>query len=101
MSGYTLITGGAGFLIGANLAHRILSQGKRWCCSTICRADGSMQNVEWLRETHGRRVRLEVADVRDRKALRGVVAAAGEVYHFAAQVAVTSQFLAVLAMTST
>jgi CDP-paratose 2-epimerase len=37
-------------------------------------------------------VRLEIGDVRDRRALRTAVAGASEVYHFAAQVAVTSSF---------
>jgi CDP-paratose 2-epimerase len=39
---------------------------------------------------HGNLVRLQVADVRDRAALRQAVAGADEIYHFAAQVAVTT-----------
>jgi CDP-paratose 2-epimerase len=53
---------------------------------------GSAQNFEWLRRIHRGRVRLDIADVRDCQALRSAVADASEVYHFAAQVAVTSSF---------
>ncbi|MDQ3829006.1 MAG: GDP-mannose 4,6-dehydratase, partial [Candidatus Tectomicrobia bacterium] len=51
---------------------------------------GVEQNLRWLRERYGNRVQIEVADVRDRYALREAARAADQVYHFAAQVAVTT-----------
>jgi CDP-paratose 2-epimerase len=51
------------------------------------------RNLAWLQATHGDRVRPVVADVRDAAALRRAVREAGEVYHFAAQVAVTTSLV--------
>ena len=59
-----LITGGAGF-IGTNLAHRLLAPGRACGCSTTSRAPASSSNLDWLRETHGDRVEVEVGDIRD------------------------------------
>ncbi|HEX6533331.1 MAG TPA: NAD-dependent epimerase/dehydratase family protein [Gemmatimonadaceae bacterium] len=85
-----LITGGAGF-IGCNLAHRLLSDGRPVLLLDNLSRPGVERNLRWLRETHGRnRVGAEVADVRDAEAVRAAVARASEVYHFAAQVAVTT-----------
>jgi CDP-paratose 2-epimerase len=54
---------------------------------------GVDQNVEWLRNTHGSRMLFVAGDVRDRAALKRVVHRAGQVFHFAAQVAVTTSLL--------
>jgi CDP-paratose 2-epimerase len=51
---------------------------------------GVEENLHWLRRTYGDLVTERVADVRDCSAVRGAVAEAGEVYHLAAQVAVTT-----------
>ncbi|MDP9169306.1 MAG: NAD-dependent epimerase/dehydratase family protein, partial [Acidobacteriota bacterium] len=51
---------------------------------------GVERNLAWLREQHGDRLRVEIADIRDRKKLRGAVRGAERVFHFAAQVAVTT-----------
>jgi CDP-paratose 2-epimerase len=51
---------------------------------------GTEQNLRWLTEQHGERLEFRLADVRDRRALREAVTDATEVYHFAAQVAVTT-----------
>jgi CDP-paratose 2-epimerase len=84
-----LITGGAGF-IGANLAHRLLSEGHEvWLYDDLSRP-GVEANVRSLIETFGSRLRLIVADIRDGARVREAVAAASAVYHFAAQVAVTT-----------
>jgi len=48
------------------------------------------QNVETLREKYGERVQLEKADIRDAARLKAAVATAEQVFHFAAQVAVTT-----------
>ena len=84
-----LITGGAGF-IGANLAHRFLSSGQRVILYDNLSRPGVKRNVEWLRSTHGDLVELIVANVEDAATLRRVARRAGWVFHFAAQVAVTT-----------
>jgi CDP-paratose 2-epimerase len=84
-----LITGGAGF-IGCNVAHRLLAAGHRVMLYDTLARSGVEQNVAWLRETHGDRVEAVIADVRDADSLRRAVARASRVFHFAAQVAVTT-----------
>jgi CDP-paratose 2-epimerase len=86
---HTLITGGAGF-IGANLAHRLLEAGQSVMVYDDLSRPGVERNLAWLRERHGEQLRVEIADVRDRNALRPAVRAAERVFHFAAQVAVTT-----------
>jgi CDP-paratose 2-epimerase len=85
----TLITGGAGF-IGTNLAHRLLSAGRPVLLLDNLSRPGVERNLRWLRETHGDRVQWECADVGDASALRKAVRSATQVFHFAAQVAVTT-----------
>jgi len=84
-----VITGGAGF-IGTNLAHRLLSAKRRVILFDNLSRSGVEQNLDWLREVHGGRVQHVLGDVRDAKALRETVAEASQVFHLAAQVAVTS-----------
>ncbi|MBD1805855.1 GDP-mannose 4,6-dehydratase [Microcoleus sp. FACHB-SPT15] len=84
-----LITGGAGF-IGTNLAHRLLSTGQPVLLFDNLSRHGVEQNLRWLQQRHGDLVQIEVADVRDRYALRRALQNACMVFHFAAQVAVTS-----------
>jgi CDP-paratose 2-epimerase len=86
---HVLITGGAGF-IGTNLAHRLLSDGHSVLIYDDLSRPGSERNVAWLRETHGERLQVEIADIRNRDALRPAVRGAEQVFHFAAQVAVTT-----------
>src|SRR4051812_42388298 len=59
-----LITGGSGF-IGSNLAHRLLSNGERVLLFDNFSRSGVEQNLDWLCETHGDAVQIEIADVRD------------------------------------
>jgi CDP-paratose 2-epimerase len=84
-----LITGGAGF-IGSNLAHRLLGSGQRVRILDSLSRPGVEQNLAWLREVHGDRLEVIVADVRDAGAVNRAVAGVGQVFHFAAQVAVTT-----------
>lgn len=84
-----LITGGAGF-IGTNLAHRLLSVGKPVLLYDNLSRPGVEQNLAWLRREHGDLVQFELADTRNREALRKAVRSASQVFHFAAQVAVTT-----------
>jgi CDP-paratose 2-epimerase len=86
---HVLITGGAGF-IGTNLADHLLTAGQPVLIFDNLSRQGVDQNLRWLRQRHGGRLQVEVADVRDRYALRRAVHAAKQVYHFAAQVAVTT-----------
>ncbi len=84
-----LITGGAGF-IGANLADRLLREGRRVLVFDSLTRPGTEQNLSWLQERHGDRLEFRQADVRDVQAVADAVGRAEQVYHFAAQVAVTS-----------
>jgi CDP-paratose 2-epimerase len=84
-----VITGGAGF-IGTNLAHRLLSDGERVLIFDNLSRPGAERNLRWLIDTHGKRVQVEFADVRNPHALRRAVRHASHVFHFAAQVAVTT-----------
>jgi CDP-paratose 2-epimerase len=87
-----LIFGGAGF-IGSNLAHSLLSNtdAKVHIFDNLSRA-GVHHNVEWLRKVAGNSGRLQVTvgDVRDARQVEKAVVHANEIYHFAAQVAVTT-----------
>ncbi len=87
--GPVLVTGGAGF-IGCNLARRLLEAGQRVLIFDNLSRPGVDRNLRWLRQADGRGVMVEVADVRDPAAVRAAVARASAVYHFAAQVAVTT-----------
>jgi CDP-paratose 2-epimerase len=80
---------GAGF-IGTNLAHRILSSGRQVLVFDNLSRPGVERNLKWLRQTHGDLMRVEAADVQDAHALRSAVDKAAQVFHFAAQVAVTT-----------
>lgn len=86
-----LITGGAGF-IGSNLAERLLSMPdvQVRIFDNLSRA-GVGHNLEWLRSLPGS-LRLQViqGDVRDARAVADAARGVTEIYHLAAQVAVTT-----------
>ena len=84
-----LITGGAGF-VGSNLADRLLSAGHRVRLLDNLSRAGVERNLQWLIETHGDLVDIEVPDVRNFAIVKEAVKDASQVFHFAAQVAVTS-----------
>jgi CDP-paratose 2-epimerase len=48
------------------------------------------QNLDWLKREHGDLVQFELADTRHREPLRKAVQRAAQIFHFAAQVAVTT-----------
>jgi CDP-paratose 2-epimerase len=87
-----LITGGAGF-IGSNLAHRLLSAGRPVRILDNLSRPGVEQNLQWLRRTHGGRLAVRVADVRDATAVERAMEDVDQVFHFAAQVAVTTSLV--------
>jgi CDP-paratose 2-epimerase len=86
---YTLIIGGAGF-IGSNLAHRLLSQGERVMVLDSLARPGVELNLRWLADRFPERLLVQIGDVRDPRAVAEAVSSAERVYHFAAQVAVTT-----------
>ena len=89
---HVLITGGAGF-IGTNLADRILSSNRSVLIYDDLSRPGVETNLSWLRERHGDRLHVEIADIRDRQHLRTAVRSAEQIFHFAAQVAVTTSLV--------
>lgn len=88
-----LITGGAGF-IGSNLAERLLSmRGTRVRIFDNLSRAGVAKNLEWLQKKADGKLEVIEGDVRDPKAVAKAVSGVSEIYHFAAQVAVTSSVL--------
>ena len=87
-----LITGGAGF-VATNLADRLLRQGRSVIVFDDLSRAGVERNLRWLCDTHGQRVEVQLGDVRDAEALQRAVRRAAHVYHFAAQVAVTTSLV--------
>ncbi|HEX8170847.1 MAG TPA: SDR family NAD(P)-dependent oxidoreductase [Thermoanaerobaculia bacterium] len=86
---YILITGGCGF-VGTNVADRLLREGHRVCVFDNLSRAGVERNLQWLREQHGDALIFKQADTRDAAAVREAVRRASHIFHFAAQVAVTT-----------
>ncbi len=84
-----LVTGGAGF-IGCNLVDRLCRDGHRVTLYDSLARPGVEANVAWLREVHGARLDVVIADIRDQATLAPAARSAKAVFHFAAQVAVTT-----------
>jgi len=87
--GVTLITGGAGF-IGTNLAERLLSMQRRVVIFDNLSRPGVEHNLKWLQHRHPELLRVVFGDVRDAAAVAQAVRGVSQVFHFAAQVAVTT-----------
>jgi CDP-paratose 2-epimerase len=87
-----LIFGGAGF-VGSNWAHHLLANtdAKIHVFDNLSRKR-VQHNLEWLQRVAKAtdRLKVTVADIRDAAAVSRVVCEATEIYHFAAQVAVTT-----------
>jgi CDP-paratose 2-epimerase len=87
-----VIFGGAGF-IGSNLAYHLLTKTSAHVhvFDSLVR-NGVQHNLDWLNEAAGKsnRLRVTLGDVRDRPLVENAVAGSTEIYHFAAQVAVTT-----------
>jgi CDP-paratose 2-epimerase len=86
-----LITGGAGF-IGTNTANHLLENGEEVIILDDLSRPGSEKNLAWLRERF-EDVPFFKVDIRDGRALVDAIQKAGDIdviFHFAAQVAVTS-----------
>ena len=87
-----LIFGGAGF-VGSNWVHHLLknTDARIHIFDNLSRR-GVHRNLEWLRRecTDPERLKITIGDVRDAGLVQHAVQNAGEIYNFAAQVAVTS-----------
>jgi CDP-paratose 2-epimerase len=87
-----LITGGAGF-IATNVADRLLREGWRVRLFDNLSRAGVERNVEWLEGLYGDRVSLITGDVRNAGQVQQAVTGVDRVFHFAAQVAVTTSLV--------
>jgi CDP-paratose 2-epimerase len=88
---HILVTGGAGF-VGSNLVARLLEDpGSRVTVFDNLSRRGVEHNLAWLRSLPGRsRLSFTRGDVRDLVEVASAAREADEIYHLAAQVAVTS-----------
>ncbi len=84
-----LVTGGCGF-IGCNVLNRLLARGAHAVAFDNLSRRGADKNADWLREKYGARFELIRGDVRDARAIADAARDADAIYHFAAQVAVTT-----------
>jgi len=85
-----LITGGSGF-IGINLADRLIASGAKVHIFDNLSRRNVVRNLTWLLRRHGANsAEVTIADTRDRAAVRKALRGVDQVFHFAAQVAVTS-----------
>lgn len=84
-----LVTGGAGF-IGTNVAARLVEDGYRVRILDNLSRKGVDTNLQWLCATYGNRIEPAIADIRHRPSVKAALNGVSQVYHLAAQVAVTS-----------
>jgi CDP-paratose 2-epimerase len=84
-----LVTGGAGF-VGANLVDRLISDGRPVRIVDNLSRPGVEKNLEWLRERHPGKFEFVPADLRNVFALEPALDGVSQVFHLAAQVAVTT-----------
>jgi CDP-paratose 2-epimerase len=89
VSGVTLITGGAGF-VGTNVADRLLRDGRRVRILDDLSRDGVERNLRWLEARHGSRLEVELAGITNAEAVAHAAREVDAIFHFAAQVAVTT-----------
>ena len=85
-----LVTGGAGF-IGSNLVERLLMDGdvEVRIFDNLTRR-GVHHNLNWLRSLSSNKLEIIEGDVRNAAEVRGAMRDVTEIYHLAAQVAVTT-----------
>ena len=87
-----LVTGGCGF-IGANWTDRLLARGEHAVAFDNLSRRGAVKNADWLRAKYGNKFELIRGDVRDAHAIADAAHDADAIYHFAAQVAVTTSVI--------
>lgn len=83
-----LVTGGCGF-IGCNIANALAERGERVLILDSLARNGVQENAHWLKNRHGDRIEIKIADIRDGAAVSAAVMRASAVLHLAGQVAVT------------
>jgi CDP-paratose 2-epimerase len=88
----TVITGGAGF-IGTNVAASLLEQDHDVIVYDSLARPGVEDNLRWLQNRYGSRIKVELHDIRDAAQLPRCISHADNVFHFAAQVAVTTSLV--------
>src|SRR5262245_52304365 len=85
-----LVFGGAGF-IGSNLSKNLLESGYKVTVFDSLARRGSERNLQWLKQIDANKKMTFIhGDVRDFAAVQDAVEEADEVFHLAAQVAVTT-----------
>jgi CDP-paratose 2-epimerase len=87
-----LVTGGAGF-IGVNLADQLARDGYSVLVFDSLARPGVEDNLEWLKASHPDKISFACCDLRDRAAVSEAVRDCRAVFHFAAQVAVTTSLV--------
>jgi len=93
MNRNVLITGGAGF-IGSNFAKHLLEHGASVRILDNLARPGVEHNLAMLQQRGDSRLEFIKGDVRDADLVRDAVTGRDEIYHFAAQVAVTDSISA-------
>jgi CDP-paratose 2-epimerase len=84
-----LITGGCGF-IGTNLAEEFILRSDRVTLFDNLSRAGSEKNLAWLKKTYPKKFEFIQGDVRNYDQVKQVVNNKEAIFHFAAQVAVTT-----------
>ena len=84
-----LVTGGAGF-IGSNLADRLARDGHDVLVYDALARAGVETNLDWLKKRHPQKISAVIGDIRDESGVAEAAAEGQAVFHFAAQVAVTT-----------
>lgn len=88
-----LITGGAGF-IGSNTANTFLRKGGEVIIFDNFSRSGSKSNITWLEKTYGDKVTIVKGNItKDLALLTKLIKKVDVVFHFAAQVAVTTSVI--------
>jgi CDP-paratose 2-epimerase len=72
------------------LADRLLSAGRKVLIFDNLARAGVRANLSWLQNQHPDSIEVQIADIRDAGAVARAVERADSIYHFAAQVAVTT-----------
>jgi len=85
----TLVTGGLGF-IGCNLTDRLLREGHEVIVLDNASRHGTLNNLHWLEANHLGKFHWIQGDTRDTAAVEEAIQGVEAVFHFAAQVAVTT-----------
>lgn len=87
-----LVTGGAGF-IGSNLVNHLVAQGNEVTIFDNLSRRGTEKNVAWLKEKFGPNVQILQGDIRNIARVNEAVKGKEVIFHFAAQVAVTTSVI--------